>query len=271
MRLNRFGQATFLPTNKVASKGPSEQAGRMFLSHLLSVGLPKRQMFLLASVLTLGLVSSPGLQAAEGPVFNKVLFLGNSITLHGPKADIGWTGNWGMAASSAEKDYVHLVTAGLTRAAGKAPQILVRNIASFERDYTSFDLEKQLRDAIDFQADLIILAIGENVKGLSSPEEETAFAKQVLRLLKLMKGDRSPTLVIRSSFWPNVPKDRALRQVCDQLQGRFVDLKGIGASPENRASLEREYKHQGVAAHPGDRGMRAIAEAILQALEITTR
>ncbi len=30
----------------------------------------------------------------------RVLFLGNSITLHAPKRDIGWTANWGMAASA---------------------------------------------------------------------------------------------------------------------------------------------------------------------------
>ena len=40
---------------------------------------------------------------------NKVLFLGNSITLHGPAPAIGWLGNWGMAASTKDNDYVHLV------------------------------------------------------------------------------------------------------------------------------------------------------------------
>ena len=38
----------------------------------------------------------------------RVLFVGNSITRHGVKADIGWFNDWGMAATSKENDYVHI-------------------------------------------------------------------------------------------------------------------------------------------------------------------
>jgi hypothetical protein len=44
---------------------------------------------------------------------DRILFLGNSLTLHGPKPEIKWTGNWGMAASAQDKDYVHLLTAAI--------------------------------------------------------------------------------------------------------------------------------------------------------------
>ena len=39
----------------------------------------------------------------------RVLFVGNSITLHGVSPSIGWHGEWGMAASEKAKDYVHLM------------------------------------------------------------------------------------------------------------------------------------------------------------------
>ena len=37
----------------------------------------------------------------------KILFAGNSITYHAPLAEIGWSGSWGMAATSKENDFVH--------------------------------------------------------------------------------------------------------------------------------------------------------------------
>ena len=39
----------------------------------------------------------------------KILIMENSITYHGKKTEIGWNGNWGMAASKAENDYVHIL------------------------------------------------------------------------------------------------------------------------------------------------------------------
>ena len=40
----------------------------------------------------------------------KILIVGNSITYHAPKEDIDWNNSWGMAASRAENDYVHILT-----------------------------------------------------------------------------------------------------------------------------------------------------------------
>lgn len=39
----------------------------------------------------------------------RIMFVGNSITKHAAKEEIGWFGDWGMAASKEENDYVHIV------------------------------------------------------------------------------------------------------------------------------------------------------------------
>lgn len=206
------------------------------------------------------------LPASAQDTFRKVLFLGNSITKHGPKADIDWSGNWGMAASAEDKDYVHLVVAGLAAKGGAAPEVMVRNIADFERAHVGYDVAGKLREAIDFQPDLIIVAIGENVPALKSPEEQAAWQESATKLLTAVKAGRQPVLLVRSCFWKNEAKDAALQQASAAAGGRFVDIGALSADESNYGRSERVFKNAGVANHPGDRGMAAIATALLDAL-----
>lgn len=204
--------------------------------------------------------------AAHASAQSKVLFLGNSITKHGPKADIDWSGNWGMAASAESKDYVHLVTKALTEKAGAAPEVMVKNIADFERAYADYDFAAKQKEAVDFHADLIILAIGENVPGLKTPEDKAKLQEAVTKLLTALKGDGNPTILVRSCFWANAAKDEALRGACDAVGGIYVDISALGKDEKNFGRSERPFKHAGVANHPGDRGMAAIAAALIEAL-----
>jgi hypothetical protein len=144
---------------------------------------------------------------------------------------------------------------------------MVKNIAAFERQYASYRARENLKDACDFRAELVIVAIGENVPGLGTEKEKTQFEASVGKLLKEVCGDRHPTIVVRSCFWPNQAKDKALRQACQQVGGTFVDISGLSKDESNYARSERSFQHAGIAAHPGDRGMHTIADAILKALE----
>lgn len=196
----------------------------------------------------------------------RVLFLGNSITKHGPKKDIDWSGNWGMAASAEANDYVHLVTKALTEKAGAAPEVMVKNIADFERAYSGYDIAARLKDAIKFKANLIILAIGENVPGLKTAEDKAKLQASVTALLSALKGERKPTILVRSCFWANTAKDEALQQACAAVGGIYVNISDLSKDESNYGRSERPYKHAGVANHPGDKGMAAIAAALVKAL-----
>ncbi|MBB5038921.1 SGNH/GDSL hydrolase family protein [Prosthecobacter dejongeii] len=217
----------------------------------------------------LNFYSPPTMKAQEGKAgssYTKVLFLGNSITKHGPKADIDWTGNWGMAATSEANDYVHQVIVGLRQRQGSAPEMLVKNIADFERSHVGYDLDGKLAEAFAFKADLIILAIGENVPALKTDEAKAAFKTETLKLLQKLQGTHKPTILVRSSFWANTVKDQILQECCETVGGIFVNISALGKDESNYGRAERPYKNSGVANHPGDKGMKAIAEALLAAL-----
>lgn len=63
----------------------------------------------------------------------KVLVVGNSITLHAPKPEIGWTGDFGMAASCKKADFVHRLYALCSEK--KETQMCILQASVFEKYY----------------------------------------------------------------------------------------------------------------------------------------
>ena len=199
----------------------------------------------------------------------KVVFLGNSITLHGPCAKIGWTNNWGMAASAAEKDYVHLVAQGVAREFGRRADIVrIQNLCEWEKNYRTYDFS-QLDDVVALKPDVLVVALGENTPHFTNEADQVAFRDSFKRLLgRFMENrDLKPLSVVRGCWWPSEGsrrKDEAMAHAASDFAIPFVkaDLWG---DPGMDAS-NGEFSHPGVQAHPGDRGMAEIANRILEGL-----
>lgn len=198
----------------------------------------------------------------EGGV--KALFLGNSITLHPPYAVIGWTNNWGMAASAIEKDYVHLVARGIERETGRQVDLRVRNIGTFERNFETWDTARELAAEIAFEPDYLVVALGENVKDLGDEASRLRWEKAFKRMVgSFLSGKRRPRVVVRGVFWPNGWKDAAMASAARDCGVPFVRAD-FGNDPSMKAV--GLFAHAGVQMHPGDRGMAEIATRILETL-----
>ncbi len=198
---------------------------------------------------------------------DKVLFLGNSITLHGPAPKIGWTGNWGMAASAEDKDYVHLLTNQIAKAAGGKPKVKVKNIADFERRLTEYKLADELKEELAFEADVVIVALGENASSPKTDEAKAQFETAFANLFSELKKHGQPRFFVRSQFWQDADKDRLMRKTCEAAGGTFVDISKLGTDEANYARSERKIEHAGVAGHPGDNGMQVLADALWNAIQ----
>jgi len=195
---------------------------------------------------------------------NRILILGNSITRHSGLEGSGWElKGCGMAASAPEKDYVHLLLKRFTEAAdGHAPEAMVENFADFEREHASRSFAEAFEKCAAFRADIVILAIGENVPPLKTDEARSTFYKEMTTLLKVLKRDSNPSIFVRSCFWEDKVKDDILRQVCEEADGTFVSLSGVDKDKSNFAHSERTFSNVDVGNHPGDKGMKSIADVI---------
>ncbi len=183
-----------------------------------------------------------------------VVVLGNSILRHSPKPEIGWYGDWGMAASVRDSDFVHLLIKDIHSV---DPSVVVKykNIADFERNFENYPLSDldSLRNP-----DLLIVKIAENVNDQKALKDD--FIVHYDRLIRYLSPGERSVKVIADGFWSNENINRLIREYATAKKYPYVTLTSLSKDSTNMAV--GKFSHKGVAAHPSDKGMRLIEQEI---------
>ncbi len=187
----------------------------------------------------------------------KVLVLGNSITWHPPGPDLKWFGNWGMAATAADKDFLSLLTKKI-KENNEQNEVLGRNVYPFERTYETIKLS-EFEDLKDFKADIIIIRFGENIsetERAANPQLQVA----VKAFVDYLADGRPVKVILTTPFWSNPGVNQNFLALSEQNKWPLIPLHDLSLTNENMA-LER-FENISVGSHPGDLGMERIASRI---------
>jgi hypothetical protein len=188
---------------------------------------------------------------APAPPFTDLFVLGNSITKIGPSAARGWSGDWGMAASSADKDFAHLTAAAL-----HVP-LTVLNFSALE-----IDPAVQVSQVLSYvQAatphTAVVVELGDNVIAGGA----STFAPAYGALLDAMHFAK---LACVSTWWRDDAKDAVIQQACKAHGGTYVFIGDI--YPQRTDDVNR-YADVDTDRHPHDASMALIAARVTAALQ----
>ena len=193
-----------------------------------------------------------------------VLFVGNSITRHKPKPEIGWDHDWGMAASCEENDYVHVAVRLIEQKLGPV-NYCTACCGEWERHY--WEDETRLSDwkaARDFAADIVVIRIGENVWGIRDKLNEYPFRPHYERMVRYFASAPWAKVIITDLFWEDFGINEDIRRTAQENGYAFVHLGDLGARDRDEYKAIGKFWHGGVAIHPNDEGMRLIAGRIAE-------
>lgn len=199
------------------------------------------------------------------------LAIGNSITIH--KINNYWWNECGMAATKPEKDFVHLVVDYLEQNHDKvcyyAVSFKVWELLENDRGETYSVIDPYLNKRLD----LITVQLGENVY-----ETET-FESDFEELVTYIK-EKAPDaqIVVVDDFWTYEDRAEIKKRVAKKMKVSFASLEEIKEDEETYrcgkgtvvygADGEKHtVEHEGVLGHPNDKGMKYIAEAIIDVLD----
>lgn len=192
----------------------------------------------------------------------RVMFVGNSITLHGYRPEIGWCGRWGMAASSKENDYAHICMREIEKL-DPDTSFCICQVCEWESDYKNGEEKFYLYEsARKFNADIIIIRAVENCSYEDFDKE--VFIREYDKLINYLNPQNKARIILTTSFWHHVADD-AIKEYAESNNLPLCFLGDLGEDDKMKAI--GKFQHNGVANHPGDEGMIAIADRIMNLIK----
>ncbi len=186
---------------------------------------------------------------------SRILIIGNSITHSDPIPDRGWTGSWGMAASSRQNDFVHILADSIRMYQPQADIRFTNKGTRFENNFQNFRIE-DIPELLDFEPDMVILRLGDNVDTTLVHTEDFDF--HFSRFIKSIQ-ENNAHIICTSTFWERKEVSNKMKEICINHEMEYVELQDL-FHEDNMAY--QQFHHVEVASHPGDLGMLRIAGRI---------
>lgn len=190
--------------------------------------------------------------------YQRILCVGNSITLARPNESIGWHGLWGMAADQADQDWCHQLHSGLAAKQGFVPELAI--ISADVNRWETVEPVALFRDITvqEYDPDLVVVQMGDN----SSPEPPYEFWRAIYAEARTWAPDAR---YIAIGLWGQKVGDVRedyIKRAANESGMEYIYIRDLH-TPESVAS---QYEHDGVAWHPNSKGMKEIAGRILRQL-----
>ena len=125
---------------------------------------------------------------------------------------------------------------------------------------------------LDERLDLVTIQLGENVNDTVTYEEDY---EELINYIH--KYAPHAQIIAIDDFWSGDDKSTLKEKAANNTGADFVSLSLIKGNPEYQCGIDTTVydsegrahivKHDGVAAHPGDKGMKYIADVVISVIE----
>lgn len=214
-------------------------------------------------------VDNSGAPVCVPVVPKKVLYVGNSL--------LSGFGH-GMAASAPDKDYYYLMNQCIN---SKRSGLSASKLSGSDWEGMTSLLDKNtwnnntLAPHLSADLDLVIIQLGDNV---NTDAKKAVLLEGAKDLLRFIRNKCPKTRVVWAGSWYGSGNLADISSACSAVGCQFINFidlhttgneSAVGNTWTDASGKVTEITSSGVASHPGDSGMKAIANRLLYALGIT--